>query len=84
MKPTDCVRHPGVPVAEPNDYWCAECVRRQEQAGAAWADKHWADNPQPALEQFAGTFGRTENAHDNPNAVYRRMQAQHTIDRSKE
>lgn len=78
------MRHPGVPVHEPNDYWCTECVRRQEQAGADRADKEHGANPGPAIEFFGGRIGRTENAYENPNAVYVRAIEQHTIDRSKD
>ena len=59
VKPTDCVRHPGVPVAEPNDYYCAACVQRQWNAGAAYADAHWADTPQTRYQDERSPDGRS-------------------------
>ena len=53
-------------------------------AGAAQADAHWADDPQPAIEFFGGRVGRTGSTHENPNAVYQRALDTHTIDRGGE
>lgn len=73
----NCERH----VKNPSWYGearrCYECAkedysehRPQEQAGYP--------------ESFGGRSGMTDHAYHNPNSVYERAQAKHTIDRSKE
>lgn len=48
---------------------CDECWN----AGARWADAHWADDPQPTWEMSpSGELYETANRYHNPNAIYAR------------
>ena len=76
VKPTDCVRHPGVPVDARDDYYCTDCYIKAWNQGADWADKHWADDPEPAIEYTP--YGEIISPFD------RYSNKQHTINRSKE
>ena len=63
------------------DQFCEESFFKAWNAGAAWADKHWADAPDPRSQMFGGY---TVVSPDHPVLLEQRMRDQHTIDRSKE
>jgi len=48
----NCVRHPDRPVSplDLGDRFCAECFYSAWNAGARWADAHWADQPHERAE----------------------------------
>ena len=55
-----CRRHPGVEVTpyDMGDNFCLECFMRAWNAGARYADAHWADNPQQPYADEQSPDGR--------------------------
>jgi hypothetical protein len=78
-----CRNHGDRPVYEEDmgDQFCGECFFKAWNAGAAWADANWSNNPAPQVEWYGGY---TVLSPDHPVLLEQRMRDQHTIDRSKE
>ena len=80
-----CVRHPDRPVTpfDVGDKFCIECFTKAWNAGARWADAHWADAPKPSYEMTPhGQIYEPESVRNNATAVYTRRRDEHNLDRS--
>ena len=69
--------HPDRPEHSENygdDHFCTECFFKAWNAGAAWSDAHWADDPKPAWEMTPwGLPYQPESKDYNANAIFTRM-----------
>ena len=80
-----CRRHPDRPVTpfDMGDKFCIECFTKAWNAGAHWADEHWADDPKPAYEMTtSGQIYQPESTRNNATAIYTRRRDENNLDRS--
>lgn len=64
-------------------YLCDECISAMK-SNASTAPSRFARAGYNGWEMFGGRFGITDSAYHNPNSVYERAQAQHTLERGDE